>query len=255
MTSSANAEPKGSEPSSTELFAPGAEEYYRKVLGLPPKEPKPCTCGPDEACGDPCEPRSQECQHPNKYNYAASGNKKWTRYYSCPDCNAKWETVETFEEEPERCESCGHIHLPNTHTCGYATDEDECCECKGLRPAAFEEPPMTSEEEEQAPEDKPWGCINEGGCSRILTNDCEHGCRDAADELSREANEMDPPPPQPGRRPPYAVAYSVQGHLYEVALPGDATVRAVDGALVIQHALGPVAGIVQVLPVINKESA
>lgn len=298
MTSSANAEPKGSEPSSTELFAPGAEEYYRKVLGLPPKEPKPCTCGPDEACGDPCEPRSQECQHPNKYNYAASGNKKWTRYYSCPDCNAKWETVETFEEEPERCESCGHIHLPNTHTCGYATDEDECCECKGLRPAVPEEPPMTPEEEEQAPPDRihPADCVHEDGC-QYLDPTCENGCKVAADELTRLTQELPPPkgpeyekcvcghivpehephgglcfvdecgcaayrtkpdfelPPQPDRRPPYAVSYSVQGHLYEVALPGDATVRAVDGALVIQHPLGPVAGIVQVLPVVNGEGA
>jgi hypothetical protein len=65
----------------------------------------------------------------------------------------------------------------------------------------------------------------------------------------------EPPPPQPERRPPLLVAYSVQGHLYEVALAGDASVHAVDGALVIQHHLGPVAGIVQVLPVINEESA
>jgi hypothetical protein len=64
-----------------------------------------------------------------------------------------------------------------------------------------------------------------------------------------------PPPPQPEQRPPYAVAYSVQGHLYEVAVSGDATVRAVDGALVITHHLGPVAGIVQTRPVINEEKA
>lgn len=98
------------------------------------------------------------------------------------------------------------------------------------------------------------GCIYRDGCIHA-TEDCEHGCRAAADELSREANEMEPPPPQPERRPPYAVAYSVQGHLYEVALPGDAAVKAVDGALIIQHHLGPVAGIVQVLPVINEGGA
>lgn len=38
------------------------------------------------------------------------------------------------------------------------------------------------------------------------------------------------------RRPPYAVAYAIEGGAqYEIALPGDATVRAVDGALVITH--------------------
>lgn len=129
------------------------------------------------------------------------------------------------------------------------------CACDGfkLRPEEVEEPPMTPEEEEQAPAD--WHCMHKNGCPRLLEGVCLHGCRDAADELAREANEMEPPPPQPERRPPYAVAYSVQGHLYEVALPGDATVKAVDGALIIQHHLGPVAGIVQVLPISNERSA
>lgn len=133
---------------------------------------------------------------------------------------------------------------------GVYCDQEEPCRChppkmRTLRP---EEPPMTSEEEEEAPEDDV--CMRpDGYCHSEV--ECFHGCRWAADELTREANE--PPPPQPERRPPYAVAYSVQGHLYEVALSGDASVRAVDGALIIRHHLGPVAGIVQVLPVINKE--
>jgi hypothetical protein len=41
----------------------------------------------------------------------------------------------------------------------------------------------------------------------------------------------------PPRRPPYAVAYAVAGGAqYEIALPGDATVRFADGALIITHA-------------------
>lgn len=56
-------------------------------------------------------------------------------------------------------------------------------------------------------------------------------------------------PPQPERRPPYAVAYSVGGHLYEALLPGDASASAVDGALVIQHGEIPVLGVVQIRPV------
>jgi hypothetical protein len=41
----------------------------------------------------------------------------------------------------------------------------------------------------------------------------------------------------PPRRPPYAVAYATEGGAqYEIALPGDATIRAEGGALIITHA-------------------
>jgi hypothetical protein len=39
-----------------------------------------------------------------------------------------------------------------------------------------------------------------------------------------------------------------------VALPGDATVAALDGRLVITHQLGPVAGICQIAPITSEES-
>jgi hypothetical protein len=172
----------------------------------------------------------------------------------------------------ERC-PCGHIGFlhrrqdkTDTHCANYA------CNCPAYGTPYVEdmplpEPPLTPEEEEAAPEDVPFvqTCVRPG-CIYDVETDCRYGCRAAADELSREANEMDerwakamgddePPPPQPERRPPYAVAYSVHGHLYEVAVPGDAAVQAVDGALVIRHHLGPVIGIVQVLPVINEGGA
>lgn len=131
----------GSSSSSTALFAPGAEEYYRKVLGLPPKEEGP-----------------------------------------------------------------------------FQVDED---------------PPLTPEEEEQFCEIPHATIEEEEACER--------------ERLARM--------PQPERRPPYAVAYSVGGHNYEIALPGDATVRAVDGALIITHSLGPVAGIVQARPLEGEQSA
>lgn len=127
-------------------------------------------------------------------------------------------------------------------------------------PSEEPEPPLTPEEEEQAP------CPHESWEVGSQWLDKETGkwwktrrcadCREHLDNIlddERHDFEGSVEPPQPVRRPPYAVAYSVSGHLYEVALPGDATVRAVDGALVIQHHLGPVAGIVQVLPVINEE--
>lgn len=94
-------------------------------------------------------------------------------------------------------------------------------------------------------------CIHENGCRYLLTKGCRSGCLVAADELAKEAAE--PPPPQPEGRAPIAIRYSVQGHLYEVALSADAIVTAVDGALIIQHALGPIAGITQVLPVAGEE--
>jgi hypothetical protein len=64
--------------------------------------------------------------------------------------------------------------------------------------------------------------------------------------LAKQAPEEPEAAPPP--RPPYAVAYSVGGQLFESWLPGDATAVAQDGVLIIQHS-GPVAGIVRVSPV------
>jgi hypothetical protein len=188
------------------------------------------------------------------------------------------------------CIKCGCGHVQGEHRTfleGGCTN----CRCKtfALPP---EEPPMTPEEEEQAPEDEGLcaiahatieeeeACERErlaatlppseraelppcGACGHTLfyfdrspcTDPCgamHYRCRACRAEQVPCALKA---PTQPEQRPPYAVAYSVQGHLYEVALSGDATVRAVDGALVIQHHLGPVAGIVQTRPVINERSA
>lgn len=182
MTSSANAEPKGSEPSSTEPALM-------------------CTCG------------HSRNWHPKANGGACMGD-------NCLDC------VEF---------RCDHSR------CGWKPREEE------------PEPPMTPEEEEQAPPDEELPASPCPGWSLQEPHEA-HDFVTPTDGPARCPG-WEEPPPQPDRRPPYAVAYSVQGHLYEVALPGDASVQAVDGALVIQHALGPVAGICQVLPVISKESA
>lgn len=209
MTSSANAEPKGSEPSSS------------------------------------------ECQHPNKqytgaYYDGPGGRRTWL-YYTCPDCKAKLKEEE--REEP--------AEPPLT------PEEEEAAPCPHESwDVTSEWPEVTFE---QTPTGKWWKSRRCNDCGEDLDNVLEDEphwdlqpvegppCSEV-EGCDGECCAKAPPPPQPGRRPPYAVAYSVQGHLYEVALPGDATVRAVDGALVIQHRLGPVAGIVQVLPVINEES-
>ena len=147
-----------------------------------------------------------------------------------------------------------------------------------------EDPPLTPEEEEEAAPclheswevtsqwrddltNKWWKSRRCADCGEVLDSvpeDEQHDFDGSLEELALKEREMEamasaiypeeePSPPQPERRPPYAVAYSVNGHLYELALPGDATVVALDGTLIIEHSLGPVAGIVQVLPVKSKE--
>jgi hypothetical protein len=176
------------------------------------------------AGGCPEHPESEQCQHPNKYNYGFASGPPAIRYFYCSACKAKWEEAETPEE-----------------------------------------PPMTPEEEEQAPcpheswdVTSEWGDKGEQGeptgkwWKSRRCNDCGEGLDNILeDEPHWDLQPAEQPPPQPERRPPYAVAYSVGGHLYEVAIPGDATVQAVDGALLITHALGPVAGIVRTAPLSN----
>jgi hypothetical protein len=177
--------------------------------------------------------------------------------FTCDHTRCGWKPREGPEEEahdfssPSHCKACMSTWIGR----GVAAMEDE--------------PPLTPEEEEEAPSDRRCtvcaGSHPQGDC---VLCECDHdrsmhdivgrwctaeGC-DCTTFRGLPLAGAEPPPPQPERRPPYVVAYSVSGHLYEVALSGDATVRAADGALVIQHHLGPVAGIVSVAPVINKES-
>jgi hypothetical protein len=99
--------------------------------------------------------------------------------------------------------------------------------------------------ERMKPEPLGAACVRKDGCPNHLAGDCEHGCRQAADDLTRLGEEMEAEPP---RRPPYAVAYATEGGAqYEIALPGDATIRAVDGALIITHA-GAILALTQARP-------
>lgn len=323
MTCSEKKEPKGSASSSTEpaqklnfnptcacghgLFSHGSGARCIGNRNL-------CTCLIFRTEGAE-EPERKKC------GYSEHGFKPFQGYRDEPgkphcltcghlwgECNWHWvKGTPPFEES--RCPGCDHE--PHLRRCLKTTRVDSgparYCGCALLTPLPVpEEPPLTPEEEEQAPEDRPLNLGADGvDCVRDACprdpEDCNNGCRLAADELTRLGQELPPPegpeyrpcacghiepqheptehagqpytgecrecdcgiyrpepdpeaPPQPDRRPPYAVAYSVQGHLYEVALSGDATVKAVDGALIIQHHLGPVAGIVQVLPVINEEN-
>lgn len=56
-------------------------------------------------------------------------------------------------------------------------------------------------------------------------------------------------PPHPERRPPLTVQYSVAGgHPYEVSIPGDASVTAEDGVLIIKHPSAQILAITRVAP-------
>lgn len=168
----------------------------------------------------------------------------WHPYGNGEACTADGCTCEVFWprlKKPEPEEEA-HVYVSPAHC--------KACMRAWIGPDAVleDEPPLTPEEEEVV-------------AAKFEAADAEHLpppeaiCGNCYTDHAQGSCEPSEPPPQPERRPPYVVAYSVQGHLFEVALSGDATVRAVDGALVIQHHLGPIAGIVSVLPIINKESA
>lgn len=66
---------------------------------------------------------------------------------------------------------------------------------------------------------------------------CTHDHWDSAFQRCLDCGFEPESPGSPPRRPPYAVAYATEdGTQYEVALPGDATIRAEGGALIVTHA-------------------
>jgi hypothetical protein len=251
----------------------------------------PCNdCSRTESC-PPCPAeKPAKCEHPNAHLTGASGSSEERIHrYSCPDCKATWEKTErrnvpvepepplTPEEEEQAPEGePGPEHVCQTYYCPSAGEIesachggfDVCCEAPEKHVPADQAPLPPPEGPEYTP------CV----CGHIVPDHDINGrwCAKQGCECSLYRMELEDegdscvypectcespcasapkPPPQPDRRPPSLVAYSVQGHLYEVALPGDATVQAVDGALVITHGLGPVVGIVQIMPVPSKEGA
>lgn len=211
-------------------------------------------CGPGN--GPHCYDHDPACCHCGKPRPEPSTEcEGGCQIYSAPPCR-----------DPAKCQCAGEWwkhgckhSLPPEPRCTCGPDE-ACSEC----PETPAEPPLTPEEEEMVSGRCTCG---ETACESEL---CDCDCAPCPVDHAREANEMACQdclagvhgpnthreiPPQPDRRPPYLLAYSVQGHLYEVALPGDATVAALDGRLVITHQLGPVAGICQIAPITSEESS
>lgn len=203
----------------------------------------------------------------------------------CDDCSRTDACPPCVQEEPKASRpsrddpcACGHSRGAHDYAMGCVGNRNLCA-CQGFRgpvpalkgpgatcavlhqdeqgntiPCPEEpEPPLAPEEEEEAPLDRihPADCVHEDGCP-YLEPTCENGCKVAADELILLSREMEPP--QPERRPPYAVDYSAGGHGFQILVPGDVSVVAVDGALVIRHHGFPVLGISAVSPLIQKEA-
>ena len=200
------------------------------------------------------------------------------------------------EPVPADAETAGDfVQCPNTYSHGPGVPVVQCARVSGHLGDHLWVIPETAGDLGAA-------CVRRSGCPNNLTGDCQHGCREAADELTRLGEEMEPEPeapecaheswgernpgpdskgqtrisrwctdcgeylgrfaptmpieevampigPIPPRRPPNAVAYVLEdGTPFEVALPGDATVRSEDGVLIIMHSQSPVKGLVQLRP-------
>lgn len=236
----------------------------------------PCNdCSRTETC-PPCpheereKPSPVDCPHVgSRVVERSDAPEHWTRY-RCDDCGAAWSRNwskggEKSEEHdfvsPAHCAGCMRAWLPpgavpGCEGCGHPEHSGVCrelempgspgdvdeCGCLDDR-----ESPLTPEEEEELPAPYLPGAAEAEEKLDLNVRPLTGSTLDA-DEV------IDPLPPQPDRRPSYLLAYSVQGHLYEMALPGDATVAALDGRLVITHQLGPVAGICQIAPITSEES-
>jgi hypothetical protein len=205
-------------------------EYRARVVDVPLPAPHSC-----RNCED-IDPESclfnRPCEHPNaEYLGSISGaGQPKTKRFHCPECDERYQV----QEEPPKCRwpSC-------------LTKEQQGELAKEVTRQ------MLGEEPSPPPPDQRLVC----GCVEPETA-CAH-CGGAhpwdACAAYEEAVKADVPP-QPERRPPYAVAYSAGGHAYEVLLPGDARAEAVDGRLIIEHPGLQVLGITRVQPVRTENS-
>jgi hypothetical protein len=132
--------------------------------------------------------------------------------------------------EPEAC-YCGCAPLAHK-------DHNNGCKKHGVH--EFIRKSFAPDESLPEPEAPECGALDNERC-------CPMGCQVKAAE--REQNRLELQAMEPPRRPPYAVAYVLQdGTHFEVALPGDATVCALDGALLITHTQSPIQGLTQARP-------
>jgi hypothetical protein len=147
-------------------------------------------------------PAEPECEHPVKqltsyeYNGDSGSERKTWRHSTCLGCGAKLKEEVRYEPEAPTA----------------------------AQDALMQELIRLRQEMESDEPEAPVLCH----CGIGAPGECATGPAGCG------PNSEDPRPP---RRPPYAVAYAVEGGAqYEIALPGDATIRAHEGALIITHA-------------------
>lgn len=132
---------------------------------------------------------------------------------------------------PADAETAGEPEAPVCSHDRWSEHYKKCMDC-GFTPETVVSP------EPEAPE-----CGLEAGCAHDSAS-CGRECRGVLDAVKQAITE-----PKAPRRPPNAVAYVLQdGTPFEIALPGDATVRSEDGVLIVMHTQSPVKGLVQVKP-------
>ncbi|MFD5107145.1 hypothetical protein [Streptomyces cinereoruber] len=175
--------------------------------------------------------------------------------------------------EPEECEhscSCGHEHCDHSSS-GYCK-QCSCEDSNGHYPNECDATPSCVCEHAKADHDETQICYacecgayrpdrpEPGGCAGCGSQDswvdrsiCAEPCGSMHDCCSNCGAVLGycalEHLPQPERRPPLRVAYSVAGgHAYEVCVPGDVAVTAQDGALIITHPEAQVLAIVRVAP-------
>lgn len=155
----------------------------------------------------------------------------------------KFQAPEAPTDPPKAEEVCRCGHRQGLHvnksgrTPGYCARSG--CGCVGFQaPEAPVDPPKA--------EEKGHDFVGPDHCDEC---DRAWAMRMQQSGMIPRRSEMAEAYPAPERRPPYSVAYAVDGgHEYEIAVPGDAMVIAEDGVLKILHYCRPVAGIVQIKP-------
>lgn len=155
--------------------------------------------------------------------------------------DAKGNTVPCPDEAPaeRRCNGCGHHEGEG---CGCPEHEyvspEHCDRCAG---------------DQAEPKEPPCGACGQFAESWFDRSICAEPCGSMHYRCSNCGAVVGhcplETPPQPERRPPLTVQYSVAGgHPYEVSIPGDASVTAEDGALIIKHPSAQILAITRVAP-------
>lgn len=185
--------------------APDSDAHWRHAFVPAEPEARCVGCEHTEAEGCGCPPPEPADEHCTCTSRESDGHGRIMHYSGCgmPEPEAP---EEPGPRELAPCAICGDRRKTNEFKAGlllcepciYSEGQPYCGAC-GSKEAPFG---LVSHEGEDR--------FNELRCAKCLL---------------------------PPRRPPYAVAYAVEGGAqYEIALPGDATVRAHEGALIITHA-------------------